>query len=466
MAEQGEEKPLLHKQIITPYNINSISIAHSTNYTVCNIYNINDKTINNTVYKLYRSRWWILFLFSLLSAQQSVLWITYGAVADTSEEYYHKSAAQINFLASLGPIAFIPFATLSSWLMGEYGLRKSCVGAAILCAVAAVIRCFATGKTFWIVIIAQFLNAATGPIVMSGPPALSAAWFGINERTFATAVASLANYIGTALGFLFGLFINDTSQLIYLLYAEAIISMIILIGFLIHFPDAPPTAPSATASVKKPRLSFEKSVMTLLKDVATVMTQKDALILVLVGGLTPGVYGGWGAMIVSLLGPLGYNQLQAQWLAFASTMIGLVAGLTVGYVHDRFRHFKILMVAFFFVGSITFAVFSLATSGHMHLPFFALLMVSAMGGCIINALYPIAFEALVEVTYPIKEEVSVSMNTLLNNVACLLFLIVGTYINPQWMNWIVVATCASCTVATLFVKEEYKRSTIDLGGKS
>lgn len=92
---------------------------------------------------------------------------------------------------------------------------------------------------------------------MSAPPAVSAAWFGvclnnantnpmqqqhnpalqqqpalqqhslvqicnwlfkINERTIATAISSLANYIGTAFGFCFGLFIKstDTSALIYL----------------------------------------------------------------------------------------------------------------------------------------------------------------------------------------------------------------------------------------------------------
>jgi len=452
---------LLHKQIITPYNINSISIAHSTNYTVCNIYNIND--VENTVYKVYPSRWWILVLFSVLSALQSVLWITYGAVADTSQQFYNRSPAEINFLASLGPIAFIPLSTVSSWLMSEYGLRKTCVGAAILCSLCAVIRCFATDKTYGIVIFAQFLNAATGPIVMSAPPALSAAWFGINERTFATAISSLSNQIGTSLGFLFGLFIRTTSQLTYLLYVEAFVSMLLLVAFIVHFPNTPPTPPSATAAVKKPRTSFEQSVKSLLKDVWSVICHRDGLVLVLVGGLTAGVYGGWSAMIVSLLGPLGYSQLQAQWLAFASTMMGMFAGLFIGYVHDRFRHFKILMVGFFIGGCVMFAIFALVTGGHVHSPFFALLIVSAIGGSLINALYPIAFEALVEVTYPIKEEVSVSLNTLLNNVACLVFLVAGAYINPQWMNWLVVATCATSAIATLIVKEEYKRSNIDLG---
>lgn len=464
MTEQGEEKPLLHKQIITPYNINSIGIAHSTNYTVCNIYNIN-KPEGDAAYKLYSSRWWILFIFSLLSAQQSVIWITYGAVADTSAEYYNKTMSEINFLAELGPIAFIPFAFLSSWAMGEYGLRKSCIGAAILAAIGAVIRCFATGESFWIVGVAQFLNAATGPIVMSGPPALSAAWFGINERTLATAIASLANYVGTALGFLFGIFITNTTELVYLLYAEAIISMIILIAFIIYFPDTPPTAPSATAAVKKPHVPLLPSLAMLFKDIWAVMCNKDGLILFLVGGLVPGVYGGWSAMIVSLLGPLGYNQEQAQRLAFASTMIGMFAGLLAGYVHDRFKHFKIMLVGFFGFCTVTFAVFSLVTSGRYYMPFFALVMVSAVGGSLINALYPIAFEALVEVTYPIKEEVSVSLNTLLNNIACLVFMVAGNYILPQSMNWVLVGTCAACTLATLLVKEEYKRSKVDLGSK-
>jgi len=42
------------------------------------------------------------------------------------------------------------------------------------------------------------LNAAAGPVVMNLPPAISATWFGVNERTFATAVGSIANYLGGA----------------------------------------------------------------------------------------------------------------------------------------------------------------------------------------------------------------------------------------------------------------------------
>jgi len=440
------------KALLLPQNSNNAS------------FNAKNKTINNSngEYILYTRRWYILLLFSCLSAQQSNLWITFGAVADTAKSYYKTTDANINLLATLGPVAYIPVATAISWAIGEYGLRKTSLGAIGLCTIAAVIRCFATSSTFWIVIVAQILNAAAGPIVMSAPPAVSAAWFGVNERTFATAVSSLANYLGSSLGFLFGLLVHNNRTFRILLYSEGIFTVLLFIGFVIYFPSAPPTPPSATASVKKPTQSFAKSWASLLKETWGVLKQKDGLLLVLAGGMTSGAYSGWAAMAVLILMPLGYSQSQAQWLGFVNTVVGIVGGLAAGWIHDRYRHFKLLLIVLFFASGAAFGVFTLAANQFWVFNFAEILAVSTCGGLLVNSLYPITFEAVVEVTFPIKEEVGASLLTLLNNIACLTFLIAGDYMKPGYMNWILSGTAIGAVFLTLLVKEEYKRTNIDL----
>lgn len=50
----------------------------------------------------------------------------------------------------------------------------------------------------------QFLNGLAGPIAMGAPPALSAEWFPPEQRTTATAIASVTNTLGLAVSFLLG----------------------------------------------------------------------------------------------------------------------------------------------------------------------------------------------------------------------------------------------------------------------
>ena len=50
----------------------------------------------------------------------------------------------------------------------------------------------------------QFFNGLAGPVTQAAPPLLSANWFAANERTTATAVASLCGSFGVALSFVIG----------------------------------------------------------------------------------------------------------------------------------------------------------------------------------------------------------------------------------------------------------------------
>jgi FLVCR family MFS transporter len=202
-------------------------------------------------YALYTRRWYILILFSFLSLNQCNVWITYGTVLDTAKDLYHVDDAEINLLTAMGPVGYIPLSFFSSWIIGEYGLRVAAVAASVFCAAGAILRCFADASSFWMLLIAQLLNAAAGPVVMTVPPALSSVWFGVHERTFATAVGSLANYMGSATGFLLGLTVNNVQQLQRLLYIEALGTTVLMVLFLIYFPARPPKPPSVTAGMER-----------------------------------------------------------------------------------------------------------------------------------------------------------------------------------------------------------------------
>ena len=78
------------------------------------------------------------------------------------------------------------------------------IGAAMLLAgTAARLLSLHEPMAFPLVVVCQLLASATGPVVLVLPPKLSSTWFP-EERTTATAIASLANSLGGAVLFILG----------------------------------------------------------------------------------------------------------------------------------------------------------------------------------------------------------------------------------------------------------------------
>lgn len=64
------------------------------------------------------------------------------------------------------------------------------------------------------------MNGLAGPIAMGAPPALSSEWFPPEQRTTATAIATVSNTLGLAVSFLLG-------TLLYLVFSILVIVVVI-----------------------------------------------------------------------------------------------------------------------------------------------------------------------------------------------------------------------------------------------
>ena len=62
----------------------------------------------------------------------------------------------------------------------------------------------------------QFIAGLAGPVAISGPPALSAVWFPVNQRTTATGCSAAINMLGLGIASVVGEYhyASSTSQLI------------------------------------------------------------------------------------------------------------------------------------------------------------------------------------------------------------------------------------------------------------
>eukprot|EP01113_Clastostelium_recurvatum_P037466 TRINITY_DN5483_c0_g1_i1.p1 TRINITY_DN5483_c0_g1~~TRINITY_DN5483_c0_g1_i1.p1 ORF type:complete len:476 (+),score=51.46 TRINITY_DN5483_c0_g1_i1:25-1452(+) len=458
---------------------------------------INMPTLQSSSCKVYKRRWYILGLFMMIALQQSNIWITYGATSATTQELYDIDASWVNALSNAGPVAFIVFYPISSWAIGALGLRFTIVTAAGLVASGAVMRVFCNGhSTFWLVGTGQLLNAAAGPILMTVPPAISGAWFAIDERTLATAMASLVGYLGGAVGFVVGIPVQTPADLRLLLYIEGGVALFFFILCVIYFPAAPPTPPTLSATRRQTHNTSASSVdeehrgliqkdskvdnhhhhhggqhdgktgwRLLLSQSISLMVTKDSSILFFCGGILSGIYSGWQSVLINILLPLGYSQSEGQWLGFINSAVGMVSGLLIGKIHDKYyKQFKSLLLIIYACTAASFAVFTLSTEGLFFKNSATVLIYvsNVVGGFAINAFVPIVLEALGEVTFPSPEDIGSGLVSLLNNIACFVFIFISDYIPPVVMNWLLTGAAVVAFLLTLFVKQRYTRSEFDL----
>eukprot|EP00742_Colponemidia_sp_Colp-10_P002780 GILJ01002972.1.p1 GENE.GILJ01002972.1~~GILJ01002972.1.p1 ORF type:complete len:458 (-),score=57.19 GILJ01002972.1:377-1750(-) len=432
-------------------------------------------------YSLDPKRFYIIAVFSFISFLQSLQWLTFSSIPYKTNDYFPTTNLDTIFLLlNWGPIVFLPVVFVTSWLMTQpNGVRKCILLAAGLTVLGSTCRCIpcflsedfrATDSAVALLHLGQIFNAAAGPLVMAPPTQLSVTWFGEHERATATAVSTVCNSLGSAVGFFLGpLVVHSKDQVPNLLFLELGLAALAAAFIFFHFPNNPKVAPNAIALRREQptdsNTNFLRSLWILSGDPSFV-------VLVTVGGLAAGVYNAWSGCLPTVLKPLGFGEDEAGWMAFGGTMAGILAALLVGHLSDRYfprRYKKTLLTCF----TVSFLVFCWLTLS-LPEPFidynvFGYQLGSpsnvgltiAVAGMFLGAANPVFFEFAAELSYPIPEGTSAGALVFINNVGCLCFLFIVPQIPNQWLNVIIACNVLLCTIALSFVKESYKRAAVE-----
>ena len=283
-----------------------------------------EASAESPVYKVYRSRFYVLFVFSFFSFNQCIMWLTFSPIARQAEAYYNINESTVDLLLNWGPIIFIPVLPLTSILLNMHnGLRYCVLILAIADFFAGLLRILpsiiwsVTNPNFSsyalpFIHAGQILNAACGPLVMAPVSQLSSLWFAPHERTRATTVAIFSNNLGSTVGFLISPYIVDKPDnvpiLLYLHFGLAFVACVLALAY---FPAQPPTPPSAAAEllIHNPESTETKhGWRTFFKDMWTCLSNPAFLFLSTAGGLLYGVFGAWTGLFDVLLKPEGYSE--------------------------------------------------------------------------------------------------------------------------------------------------------------
>jgi hypothetical protein len=172
-------------------------------------------------------------------------WLTYAPVASNAATYFSVRESAINWLSTAFFLSFVVVSPISLYaLQHHHGLRISLALAALLLLLGNWIRYAGStskaenGGKFAYAMAGEILIGFAQPFVLAAPTRYSDLWFTNRGRVAATALTTLANPFGAALGQLINPFWvskpGDVSDMV--LWVSVIVSLTLLIAFLTFTP--------------------------------------------------------------------------------------------------------------------------------------------------------------------------------------------------------------------------------------
>lgn len=357
-------------------------------------------TSENIVYKVYKRRFFGLAQLVLLNIIVSWAWISFAPVSDTASQYFNTSESNINWISTAFLFAFVPASAVSSYTLHRYGCKISIMAAAGLLLVGNWIKYAATRQnSFPGVMVGQLLIGFSQPFVLASPTSYSNIWFSPKGRTTATAVASLANPFGAALGQLISPFwANKPSDIPNMvLYVSIISSVACVPAFFI--PSRPPTPPSAGS------LSHENTpgLTTMRKDLQVLLRSPEFLIIFVSYSIYVALFNAFSSLINQILEPYGFSEDDAGIAGAVLIVVGLVFAAILSPIIDKYKFYLVFIKSAVPVIGISYLIFIWAP-GTRSLAY--VFVVCALLGAASFGLVPVVLEFMVEIHYPLGPELA------------------------------------------------------------
>eukprot|EP01114_Cavostelium_apophysatum_P012854 TRINITY_DN2978_c0_g1_i3.p1 TRINITY_DN2978_c0_g1~~TRINITY_DN2978_c0_g1_i3.p1 ORF type:complete len:317 (+),score=37.94 TRINITY_DN2978_c0_g1_i3:836-1786(+) len=306
------------------------------------------------------------------------------------------------------------------------------------------------------------MNGLAGPISLIAITQISSVWFPPNERTLATSITSTASWVGSALGFVTGLFIFTEEGLKLLVMSQSIAAGVIALVLIAYFPAKPktPPAPSQEDDMKRQPRPY----IYILKEF---LMNPWFMVIVLISGASNGIYNGWITTVDVTLAKMGWNQSQAAWLSFISIISGTIFTCVLAKFADVVKgKFKIILVSLFLLSSLCFLCFTLSILEIIPYNYWAVLVLGIMGGTFVIATGPMCYEFVVELTYPLPEATSAGILSAFSNIVNIAFVYVADYASPLVLDWLIIGCFALFGLILIFLRDDYRRLQVDVHSDS
>ncbi|KAG8530950.1 uncharacterized protein KY384_004307 [Bacidia gigantensis] len=346
-------------------------------------------------YRVYKVRWFGLIQLVLLNVIVSWDWLTFSPVANTAADFYGTNPSIINWLSTAFLFAFVAASPWTIFALHRGGPRLAIITSSILILIGNWIRYGGTRTrvpSFGLTMFGQILIGLAQPFVLSAPTYYSELWFSPRGRVSATAIASLANPFGGALGQLIDPFLaNKPSEIPSMTLYVAIISTVATIpSFFVPAKPRTPVSPSSTQ-----RAPDIRSALRLLS------TNPTFWLIAIPFWIYVGFFNSISSLLTQIMTPYKFSETDSGIAGALLILVGLVAAAITSPIIDRTKAYVPLIRTLVPIIALSYLAFIWAPGTRSVAAPFVILSVL---GAACFSLVPVALEFLVEVNYPVGPE--------------------------------------------------------------
>ncbi|KAL4891874.1 major facilitator superfamily domain-containing protein [Aspergillus ambiguus] len=349
------------------------------------------------VYKVYKRRFWGLAQLVLLNIVVSWDWLTFSAISTTASQHFGVSESAINWLSTGYLFAFCVASPIVIFTLNKGGPKPAIITTSSLLLVGNWIRYAGTranGGIFGLAMFGQILIGLSQPFCLSAPTRYSDLWFSDRGRISATALATLANPLGAALGQLVDSFWATKPSEVpgMVLYISVIATVACIPSFFI--PAAPPTPPSASSTVTK---------TPLLPATTQLLRTLEFWLILIPFSVYVGFFNSVSSLLNQILAPHGFDETEAGIAGGILIIVGLLSAAVLSPITDRFKHYLGTIRVLVPIVAVCYLALIFAPPSPAGIaPSYVVL---ALLGASSFALLPVVLEYLVEITYPFSPEI-------------------------------------------------------------
>jgi len=378
--------------------------------------------------KVYKKRWLMLILFTLVSMNNAFHWVQFAIISDVISSYYNVSDVEVNWTAMIYMVIYVFLVLPGDMITDSKGLKLTVILGIGLSTVGAWIKVASVAPDrFYVAFIAQTFEAFAQVFILGIPSRLAAVWFGENEVSTACAIGVFGNQVGIAIGFLLPPFLvpntgtqsEITRDLLNMYYGVAIFSLVLLVFVIIFFkkePKFPPSIARVTSLRRNEKVSYAKPLMKLLRN-------KPFMLLTVSYGLNAGVF----YTISTLLNQLVLLHFKgrskdAGMIGLCIVLFGMLGSLICGFILDKSKKFRETTIIVYILSFIAMLVFTFT----LKIPnIIVVYCTGSLLGFFMTGYLPIGFEYGVELTFPEPESTSSAILNIASQIFGVAFIMGG-----------------------------------------
>ncbi len=357
--------------------------------------------------QVYGTRWIVLLLFMYVNIMVQILWISFAAVTLQAAVFYNVAEFDILLLSMIFMVIYIPVTFIASWLIDKHGFKIGTGTGALLIGIFGFLRFFA-GNDYTLVLIFQIGIGIGQPFIMNSVTKLSANWFPEDERTSATGLSMLSQFVGIALGMVLTPFIVLGISFEAMIFIYGLSALTAGVLFLIIAKDKPPTPPSSEISSEK---------VQMIEGMKNLFKNKYFMILLIIFFIGLGVFNMITTFIELIVAPRGFSSTDAGILGGMMLIGGILGCVVMSALSDKYKKKIILMKVCVLIATVSLFVITFSSD---------IILLNVFGfllgfGLLSSA--PIALEYAVDITKPVPEATSNGLLMMIGQVGGIIFII-------------------------------------------